>query len=138
MRTSICCFPQSDGRSRTASGSLARRVSVLVRALPSNRRSSSTPPLRDRPNSLSGGDSRSRDVHDELAAAGAHNDDLGLVGAVVSLAMDLARRQVDAVPWTRMEFRGAARSAFQMHLTGDHVDHRLMPAVVMPARRAAR
>src|SRR5438045_5734173 len=59
MRTSICCFPQSDGRPRAASGSLARRASVLVRAVPSNCRSSSTPPLRDEPNSPSGGDSRS-------------------------------------------------------------------------------
>src|SRR5437773_7154046 len=52
--------------------------------------------------------------------------------------MDLARRHVDAVARTRVEGRLSARSALEMHLTNDHVDHRFMRPVVMPARRPAR
>src|SRR2546423_13201265 len=75
-----------------------------------------------------------RHVHNELAAARAHDDDLGFLESVISLAVDLTGRQVDAVPGTRVEFRSAARPAFDTDLPRDHVDHRLMRAVVTPAR----
>ena len=51
--------------------------------------------------------------------------------------MNLTGRQVEAVSRTRVEFRRATGSAFQVHLTAHDVDHRLMRPMVMPARRAA-
>src|SRR5713101_7750244 len=80
---------------------------------------------------------RSRHVDHELAAARADHDDLRLLDPVVPLAVDLAGGQVDAIPLTRVKLRLAAGSAFDVHLTGDDVDHRFVRAVVMPARRAA-
>src|SRR5438552_14541351 len=73
-------------------------------------------------------------VHDELAAPGADDDDFRFLESVVPLAVDLPWPQEDAVSLASVELRLPSGSALEMDLTGDHIDHRLVATVVMPAR----
>jgi len=59
IRTSRRAVPQSEGRMRAESGTLARRTSLRARALPRSSRRSRTAPSRELANSGSGGERRS-------------------------------------------------------------------------------